>query len=106
MKKTFVLSHPKKNVDRLVDSIKYDIKKYLKRERNKKLPKDTDFWEFDCQYGNLESEAQPIHYKEINKRIDGAVKEGLESFYLEILARAAVRPEPVKRDTENDSDAE
>lgn len=91
MKKTIALSHPKKNIDRLVDSIKHDINKYIKRERNKQLPKEADYWDFDCKYGNTEAEAQDVHYKELNKCIDGAVKEGLESFYLEILARAATR---------------
>ena len=91
MKKTIKLSHPKLNIDRLVDSIKHDVKKYVKRERNKALPEGSDYWEFDCKYGNTEAEAKIIHLKEINKFIDGAVKAELESFYLEILAVPAQR---------------
>jgi len=91
MKKTITLSHPKLNIDRLVDSIKHDVKKYVKRERNKALPEDADYWDFDCKFGNTESEAKIIHLKEINKFIDEAVKAELESFYLEILAKPAQR---------------
>lgn len=91
MKKTIALTHPKLTLDRLVDSIKHDVKKYLKRERNKQLPSDHDYWDFDCKYGASEPEAASIHLSEINKKIDAAAKTELESFYLEILARPAKR---------------
>ncbi|MCW8834381.1 MAG: DUF6172 family protein, partial [Colwellia sp.] len=57
MRKTFSLSHEKIKTPRLVDSIKHDVKKYLKRERNKKLPEGVDFWDFDCKYGHSEETA-------------------------------------------------
>ncbi|WP_338049214.1 DUF6172 family protein, partial [Photobacterium sanctipauli] len=38
MKKTFALTHPKKAVPRVVEAVKYEVKKYLRRERNKALP--------------------------------------------------------------------
>ncbi len=91
MKKTIALSHPKLKPARLVDSIKHDVKKYLKRERNKQLPGDADYWDFDCQYGATEADASEIHVAEINKCIDRAVELELESFYLEIIARPATR---------------
>ncbi len=87
MKKTIALTHPKIQLDRLVDSIKHDVKKYLKRERNKKLPADVDYWDFDCKYGITESDAKVIHLTEINKHIDQAAKSGLPSFYLEIIVK-------------------
>ena len=87
MKKTIALTHPKIKPARLLDSIKHDVKKYLKRERNKKLPADVDYWDFDCKYGKVEAEAKTIHLAEINKHIDQAASEGLESFYLEILVK-------------------
>ncbi len=93
MKKTFVLSHPKKALPRLVESYKYEVKKYLKRERNKALPKDADFWDFDCRYGVDEQSAKAIHLATINKHIDKAEQQKLESFYLEILAKPATKPE-------------
>jgi len=93
MKKTFALSHPKLKPARLVDSIKHEVKKYIKRERNKQLPSGVDYWDFDCKYGTTEQEAQVIHMTEINKCIDEAVKAELESFYLEILVKEGVRGE-------------
>jgi hypothetical protein len=91
MKKTFTLSHPKLKLPRLVDSIKSEVKKYIKRERNKKLPGDADYWDFDCQYGATEADASEIHMTEIGKCIDRAVEMELESFYLEIMARPETR---------------
>jgi len=93
MKKTFALSHPKLAPARLVDSIKHEVKKYIKRERNKTLPSGVDYWDFDCKYGTSAEEAQVIHMTEINKCVDEAVKAELESFYLEILVKEGVRGE-------------
>lgn len=89
MKKIISLTHPRLKPARLVDSIKHDIKKYLKRERSKPLPADTDYWTFDCRFGKSEAAAEKIYTSEINKHIDAAVAQGLDEFYLEILARAA-----------------
>lgn len=91
MKKTFVLSHPKLNLARLIESIKYDIKKYIKRERNKKLPEGVDYWDFDCKYGLDETSAEAIHISAFNKLIDAAEAAKAESFYVEILVKPAVR---------------
>ncbi|MFD2229838.1 DUF6172 family protein [Alkalimarinus sediminis] len=91
MKKTFVISHPKIKTARLFEAAKHDAKKYIKRERNKKLPAGTDYWDFDCKYGHTEQEAKVIHMGDIGKCIDEAEKLNLESFYLEIMARASVR---------------
>jgi len=91
MKKTFELTHPKIKLERRVDSVKHEVKKYIKRERNKTLPEDFDYWDFDCKFGNTESEAQVIHLSEINKLIDQTQKEELTSFYIEIMAKPAIR---------------
>lgn len=91
MKKTFLLTHKKIKTPRLIDSIKHDVKKYIKRERNKPLPEGADFWDFDCKYGHSEDKAEIIHMSALNKSIDDAVQHELESFYLEILAKPAKR---------------
>ena len=98
MKKTFKLTHNKLHPDRLVDAIKHEVKKYIKRERNRKLPDGTDYWDFDCRFGADEGICDVIHMSEINKSIDGAVEDKLESFYLEILARAATRNKNTDQD--------
>lgn len=91
MKKTFLLTNPKLNADRVVDSVKHDIKKYFKRERKKSLPDDVDFWDFDCKFGNIEAEAVDVVPAQINKLIDEAVKQSLESVYVEIHAKPGYR---------------
>ena len=91
MKKTFQLTHPKIKLARLVEAIKYEVKKYIKRERNKKLPEGVDFWDFDCKYGPTADNAVEIHLSEINKYIDKAEEQQLESFYLEILVKPGHR---------------
>ncbi|KLV09288.1 hypothetical protein ABT56_03615 [Photobacterium aquae] len=100
MKKTFALTHPKKAVPRVVDAVKFEVKKYIKRERNKTLPAGADFWSFDCRFGDTEQEANVIHLKEINKSIDAVVAKGLTSFYLEILAKPSVRQKNIEADDE------
>jgi len=91
MKKTFSLTHEKIKTPRLADAIKHDVKKYLKRERNKKLPTGADFWDFDCKYGQTEEQAKVVHVSTLNKHIDEAEQSALKSFYLEILAKPAIR---------------
>ncbi|MGF1726272.1 DUF6172 family protein [Photobacterium nomapromontoriensis] len=100
MKKTFALTHPKKAVPRVVEAVKYEVKKYLKRERNKTLPTGADYWDFDCRFGHTEQEAKVIHVKEINKCIDEAEALALTSFYLEILAKPAARQKRIEADDE------
>jgi len=91
MKKTFSLTHEKIKAPRLVDAIKHEVKKYLKRERNKKLPEGVDFWDFDCKYGHTEQSAEVVHSSALNKSIDDAVQNELTSFYLEILVKPGIR---------------
>lgn len=87
MKKTFHLTHPKLTVPRHVDAIKHEVKKYIRRERNKALPENADFWDFDCRFGVDEATSEVIHLSEINKKISEIEAQQLESFYLEILAK-------------------
>lgn len=91
MKKTYKLTHSKKKPARLIDAAKHDVKKYLRRERNKKLPEGVDYWDFDCKYGESEKAAKVIHLSAINTSIDSAQEANLESFYLEIIATPGYR---------------
>ncbi len=91
MKKTFSLTDSKIKKDRHIEAIRHDIKRYIKRERNKKLPAGVDFWDFDCRFGHTAEIAQDIHLSEIGKCIDKAVEQQLESFYLEITAKPGHR---------------
>ena len=91
MKKTFIMSHPKIKLPRLVEAIKHEVKKYLLRERRKPLPPGADYWDFDCRYGVDEASAEVIHVADINKAISRAEEQQLASFYLEILAKPGHR---------------
>jgi hypothetical protein len=100
MKKTFKLTDLKLRQDRLVESIRHEINKYIKRERNKKLPDGVDFWDFDCKFGHTAETAKEIHLAEINRSIDEAVALQLETFYLEILAKPGHRTKKPKKNEE------
>jgi len=91
MKKTFSLIDPKRNTARMTEAAKYEVRKYLKREQKKSLPEGFDYWDFDCRYGSTIEQATVIHVAEINKTLDQAEEEKLDSFYLEILAKPAKR---------------
>ena len=91
MKKTFNLSHEKIKLPRLIDAIKHEVKKYLKRERRRTLPEDADYWDFDCRFGADEDSSEVIHVSEINKSISWAESENLGSFYLEVMVKPCSR---------------
>ena len=65
MKKTFCLAHPKIKPDRLLESVRRDVKKYVKRERKKALPPGADFWDFDCKFGHTEDSAEVVHLSDL-----------------------------------------
>ncbi len=91
MKKVFSLVSERHKPARLVEQIKSEVKKYLKRERNKSLPEDHDYWGFNCRSGQASDSANVCHEKEIGRSLDHALAEGWETVYLEILV------EPRKR---------
>lgn len=104
MKKTIALTHPKLNPARWVDAIKHDIKKYLRRERNKTLPKGAAYWTFDCRFGATEDTAEEVFTSDLNKHIDTAVVNEWAEFYVEILARAAHHEPKVQQVVNNEDD--
>jgi len=87
MKKTFPLEVPGKKAPRVIDSIKYEVRKYLKRERRKTLPKGVDFWDFFCLVGQDNTHAENTHIAAINKKIDTLSKEGVTSIYIEVHSK-------------------
>ncbi|MGO3345860.1 MAG: DUF6172 family protein [Marinomonas sp.] len=86
MKKTFALSHPKMSYQRLIETAKHDVKKYIKQERTKVLPEDMDFWGFNCKFGQTADKARTIHEGDINSNISSAQSQHWKSFYLEVIA--------------------
>ena len=55
MQKTFQLIHPKIKYPRMIEAVKHEVRKYLKRNRRKELPEGVDFWDFNCKYGGYRS---------------------------------------------------
>lgn len=87
----------------MVEAIKYELKKYIKRERNKKRPEEVDFWDFDCRYGADEASCSVIHVSEINKVISKADVEGLNSFFLEVLSKPGIRTKKLEEEKEEEN---
>ena len=106
MKKIYQLHIEGKHPDRLLESIKHDIKKYMRRESKKALPAGFDFWDFDARIGHVESESQMVHPKEINARINEIVAASHTAFYIELLAKAVKRQAKPKIHPDESSDEE
>jgi hypothetical protein len=88
MKKTFKLEHPKIKVPRVVDSVKHDIKKFLKKERKNSLPSGAKYWGFDCKFGESEETSVGVNLSSLTKSIDAFVEKGIMTFYVEITPKA------------------
>lgn len=91
MKKTFQLHIEGKHPDRVLDAIKHEIRKYLKRERRRELPTGVDYWDFDCKFGLSADVTETVHVANLIECIDAAVQAKATSFYVEILATHGVR---------------
>jgi hypothetical protein len=89
LKKIFPLEEENKNSDRVVDALKHEIRKYLKRERNKKLPEGAPFWIFECRIGQKEESAQEVLVQDLISTIDKAHAEKWGECYIEIIAKPA-----------------
>ncbi len=93
MKKIFKLTDPKKHEDRVLEAIKHDIRKYVKREKKKDLPdKATMYWDFDCKIGASADDAEVVAYEELIKGLDAVKATGVSEVYVEILAKTVDKP--------------
>jgi hypothetical protein len=91
MKKTFQLRIEGKHPDRVLDAVKHEIRKYVKRERRRALPDGVDYWDFDCKFGATQADAASVHFGALIGHVDALAKEGGVAFYVEILAKHGVR---------------
>ena len=93
MKKIFKLVDEKKHKDRVIEAMKNDIRKYVKREKKKDLPdKATMYWDFDCKVGATDADAKVVTYENLIKELDLVVATGVDACYVEILAKAVNKP--------------
>lgn len=91
MKKTFQLNIEGKNRDRVLEAVKHEIRKYIKRERRRVLPEGVDYWDFDCKFGASPEVADVVHLATLTGLIDAVAREAGEKFYVEILAKPGHR---------------
>ncbi len=91
MKKTYPLQIEGKNADRVLEAAKHDIRKYVKRCRGVSLPKDVDFWDFDCKAGADAASATAVHLASLIAQVDVVAKEGHASVYVEVEAKPGHR---------------
>src|SRR5687768_18479940 len=70
MKKSFPLHVRGKADARVLDAIKHEVRKYIRRELKKPLPEDAARWTFACRVGADETAAQPSQLKDIAAAID------------------------------------
>jgi len=93
MKKVFQLRDEKKHEDRVLEAVKHEIRKYVKRERTKDLPeKAAMYWDFDCKVGATAEEAKVVVFEELIKALDDVKVSGVTEVYVEILAKAVNKP--------------
>jgi len=104
MRKTYPLRPEGKNTDRVLDAVKHDIRKYMKRERRRDLPEGATFWDFDCRFGADKDSAQTANPAELIGLLDVLAKAGGEQCYVELLAKPGVRqPRPAGPEANDDA---
>jgi hypothetical protein len=93
MKKIFKLTDAKKHEDRVLEGVKHEIRKYVKREKKKKLP-DSKFtyWDFDCKIGATPDTAKAVDFEALTKELDAIKASGATECYVEILAKVVDKP--------------
>ncbi|MDP3227230.1 MAG: DUF6172 family protein [Acidovorax sp.] len=95
MRKIFPLHVEGKNRDRVLEAVKHEIRKYIKRERRRDLPEGADFWDFDCQFGRTKEVAQVAHLSALTGLINEVAAEDGPQIYVEIIAKPGKRtPRP------------
>lgn len=91
MRKLFALRPEGKNPDRVLDAVKHEIRKYMKRERRRDLPEGAHYWDFDCRFGADKDGAQVLHPAELIGALDALARGGAAQCYVELLAKPGVR---------------
>jgi len=101
MKKVFKLTDEKKHPDRVLEAVKHEIRKYVKREKKKKLPdSNLMYWDFDCKAGESAQNAEAVPFEELTKAIDEIKAKGAQEVYVEIIAKAEMKPPKAPKDEE------
>ena len=94
MKKTFPLHATGQADARVRDKIRQEVNKYVRRERQKKLPDGFDLWTFNCKVGVSRDAALTKPLKEIGGAVEVVAQAGAAEVYIEILAVPGLRKLP------------
>ena len=94
MKKNFPLKDPARDDQRVLEAVKHEVRKYVKRERRKAPPEGFDLWEFGCRVGPDDATATVQPIKLVIEAIDAVAQAGATTVYVEVLASPAKWPEP------------
>ncbi|HQR74474.1 MAG TPA: DUF6172 family protein [Sulfurovum sp.] len=104
MKKIYKLTDEKKHEDRVLEAVKNDIRKYVKREKKKELPdKKSMYWDFDCKIGSNAATAKAVDFEVLIKELDSIKSTGATECYVEILAKPVNKP---LKDSETNEEAD
>jgi len=91
MNKTYKLIEEKRDKDRVVEAIKHEVRKYIKREKNKPLPTGVDFWKLECKISKDSNELAFVEFQNLINTIDILVSEEAEVLNIEILSFEGIR---------------
>jgi hypothetical protein len=92
MKKTFPLKQPDQVDARILEAVKFEVRKYLKRERRKKFPEGFDEWKIACKIGADQATAETKPVEDLFSAIDAVAQAGGAQVYVEVIASAGNRP--------------
>lgn len=98
MKKRFELTSPKKEPQRVLEAIKNEIRKYIKREKRKTLPEGMDIWNINCKFAKNEDEPKEVLFQDITKCLDEAAASNSKSIYVELISNGIKREPKVVED--------
>ncbi|GKT02210.1 DUF6172 family protein [Acidovorax sp. SUPP3434] len=102
MRKNFTLISPNKQRERVLDGVKHEIRQYLRRERKRELPAGSNYWDFDCRFGLTKESAETVPLADLIDHVGAAAADGADAFYVEVLARPAVKAVHERRATPDD----
>ncbi len=92
MKKVFPLHEPGIASARVVDRVKHEVRKYVRREHQKALPDGFDLWTFACRVGATAATASDCALGDVSAQIDQVATQGAGEVYIEIVATPTRRP--------------
>lgn len=84
----------------MVEAIKLELTKYVKREKRKTLPPEMNFWDFRCKVGSGSATASARLLPDVPKAVEAVAATGATEVYVEILASPGYREKRSRRSPE------